>query len=373
MSDQETLHPSHTTDGAGYSSVRALWEAHQRDDPQAAQLCVTVAGETVVDLVAGSATADDLTGVFSVSKALAALTLSTLIADGLLSPDKPVSFYWPEFAAAGKGDLAVRELLAHRAGLVAFDGGIDLAELLDVRSAAARLARQTPLWYPGSAFGYHSFTLGVLIEELVFRVAGTSIQELYDSQIRRPLGADAYLGLPVAADPRYVPLRPADADADAGEPAEPMAQFIDQNIAEGRFEPDGISTNLAVVRRAGPVAFGGVASARGLASVLTASLGFARDGIFSPEAIGQMSQQQSWGIDRATGQVAAFGMVFLKPQARMPFGSPAAFGHDGLGGCLAFADPASDTAFAYVRQQMTPEPGADPFAFRLAKEVARCR
>jgi CubicO group peptidase (beta-lactamase class C family) len=47
-------------------------------------------------------TSDSITGVYSVSKGVATVTLATLIADGRLDLDAPVTTYWPEFGAAGK-------------------------------------------------------------------------------------------------------------------------------------------------------------------------------------------------------------------------------------------------------------------------------
>ena len=62
---------------------------------------------------------DTLVDVFSVGKAMAALCVLILVERGQVDLDAPVARYWPEFAAAGKGGVTVRTLLAHRAGLPA--------------------------------------------------------------------------------------------------------------------------------------------------------------------------------------------------------------------------------------------------------------
>ncbi|BAC73490.1 hypothetical protein AQJ43_15155 [Streptomyces avermitilis] len=53
--------------------------------------------------------------------------------DGTLELDREVASYWPEFAAEGKGAVTLRELLAHRAGIVGADTGFTAGELADDR------------------------------------------------------------------------------------------------------------------------------------------------------------------------------------------------------------------------------------------------
>ncbi|MGY4647770.1 CubicO group peptidase (beta-lactamase class C family) [Mycobacterium sp. URHB0021] len=54
-----------------------------------------------------------------------------LVDRDLLSYDESVAEYWPEFAANGKDDITVRDVLRHRAGLSHLKGelaaaGVDL-------------------------------------------------------------------------------------------------------------------------------------------------------------------------------------------------------------------------------------------------------
>jgi len=94
-------------------------------------VAVTVGGETVVDLWGGWTDAartspwaeDTLVNVFSVSKTLTALVALVLIDKGLLDPARPVSHYWPEFAAAGKDRVTVAQVLSHSAGLSGWRDG----------------------------------------------------------------------------------------------------------------------------------------------------------------------------------------------------------------------------------------------------------
>jgi len=196
---QHTFHPE-------YAGAAKLFEQYASTDEEA-QLAVYVAGELVLDL-ASNTSPDSLTTVYSVSKALAALALAKLVETGRLDLDQTVAHYWPEFAAKGKDRVTVRQLLSHQAGLPETDVPLTPEQFLDDHAAAEALAEQRPLWHPGSGHGYHGLTIGPLMSELCFRITGKTIQAYYESEIRQPAGADAYLGLPEALEPRVLELLP---------------------------------------------------------------------------------------------------------------------------------------------------------------------
>jgi CubicO group peptidase (beta-lactamase class C family) len=366
---------------ARFEQVHALFDRYLREDSAfSAQLCVYQRDELVVDLVGGpQLSADSVTGVFSVSKGVAACAIATLIDTGRLDLDQRVAAYWPEFAAADKGRVTVRQLLSHQAGLPAVDGRFTVTEVLHSELAAARLAGQRPFWQPGSAFGYHALTIGILMEELVRRVDGRSLQELYETTIRAPRDIDFFLGLPASEDVRFVPVQEAvlteaqRAEIDAQPPVDALSElvFAYVDVTAGK-DPDGVTTNNSLVRRAGPSAVGGVGSARGLARLYAAALGHIGEPIADRATFAAMSQQQAWGMDRVLNLVNCFGVVFIKPQPRMPFGGAHAFGHDGAGGALAFADPTTEIGFGYSPVPMQYPGGADHRSVALARLVHDC-
>ncbi|MDR2252903.1 MAG: beta-lactamase family protein [Bifidobacteriaceae bacterium] len=357
-----------------FEPVREVFEDLLAAEPGlSAQLCVRWRGDVVVDLAGGDGLeADDLTAVFSVSKGMAALTVGLLVETGELDIDAPVARYWPEFAAKGKAGVTVAQLLSHQAGLVNATPPLAVADVLDSTVGAAKLAASRPLWRPGSAFGYHALTLGVFMEELVRRLRGTTLQHLYDEAIRRPHGIDAYLGLPEELDWRYRPVLPVASPPDAV-PTDDLAALAMLSL----LAPPGgggvaETTNLTASRRIGPAAGGGVASARGLAALYAAAFGQAGPPLLSAMTIERMSQEQVWGVDRIHGVEAAFGVGFMRPIPRLPWGSYRAFGHDGMGGALGFADPLHDLSFGYV-----PRPWSDPScdherAVALSVAARRC-
>src|ERR1051325_10009354 len=109
-----------------FSRVRDVFEANFASGAEVgASCCITLEGETVVDLWGGFADQaktrswerDTIANVFSTTKAMTAFT-ALLIADrGELDFDGPVARYWPEFAANGKERIKVSHLLSHSSGL----------------------------------------------------------------------------------------------------------------------------------------------------------------------------------------------------------------------------------------------------------------
>ncbi len=115
---------------------------------------------------------DTLVNVWSTSKGPTALCAHILADRGLLDLDTPVATYWPEFAAAGKEQILVRHLLSHRAGLSGLREPHSFEQLCDWELTTQRLAAMEPWWSPGTRSGYHAFTYGSLVGEVVRRVSG---------------------------------------------------------------------------------------------------------------------------------------------------------------------------------------------------------
>ncbi len=352
-----------------YESVRErLAEFSAADPDYGAQLCVVIGDDDVVDLSCGPG-AEAITGVYSVSKGVAATVMALLLGEGALDLDRTVSHYWPEFAAAGKGEITVRQLLSHQAGLPATDDGIRPEDAIDSRAGAGRLARQRPLWRPGSTFGYHSITIGILMEELVRRITGEELQDVYESRIRAPRDIDFFLGLPDDQSARYVDPRPAANDVVPG-PGPYDNLFAAAMGSLGRpGDPilAGFGPHSVAVRRRGTAAAGGVGSARGLARLYAATLGHIGAPIAPSDTFAEMAQVQVRGRDVVLHIPMSFGIVFMKPHADMPFASFRAFGHDGAGGAIAFADPMYDMAFGYIPTRMTNPGGVDARAIELSR------
>ena len=136
--------------------------------------------------------------VHSATKGLAAMTLALAHSRGWLDYEERVATYWPEFAQQGKGRVTVRQLLAHQAGLFAFDEAVDRSMVADLDRLAVVMARQKPKWEPGTRQAYHALTLGFYEGELLRRVdpRHRSLGQFFHDEIARPLAEDVYLRLP---------------------------------------------------------------------------------------------------------------------------------------------------------------------------------
>jgi CubicO group peptidase (beta-lactamase class C family) len=371
----------------GFEPVRELFEAGLARDPgYSAQLSIYWSECQAVRLSGGTSLSNDsLTGVFSATKGVSAMCIAALIEAGELDLDAPVVRYWPEFGQGGKSAITVRQLLSHQAGLAGVDGGLTAEDILDSATGAAKLAAQRPHWRPGSMFGYHALTIGLLMEELVRRLNGARLQEVFDQTFRVPLGLDVYLGFPSTLESRYVPVRdPMEdsgaalvADATLAGPADDLAALAMANSPRSSEAVPGGSAAAVIndprLRAVGPAAAGGVMSADGLARLYAAAIGAGgQESLLSAGTVAQIAQRQVWGEDRVLNVEMSYGIVYQKPLPRLPFGSYTAFGHDGLGGALGFADPLYGMSFGYIPMPMTSPGGLDVRALRLSACARRC-
>jgi len=331
-----------------------------------AQLAAYRQGTRVVDLWTGpEITGDTLLGAYSASKGAAHLVVAVLVQDGVLDLEQRVSHYWPEFAVEGKRDVTLRELLAHRAGLVGADSGFTLEELADDRIVAERLGTQRPYWRPGTAFGYHALVIAALSGEVVRRATGRGIQEHFTELVRDPRSVDFHLGLPNDQEHRFLPAQPmlATPERRAALAAAATGPNSLPGIAFNRNQPQGPEIwqlpNFPVVRSKGPASFGGVASARGLARMYAAAIS-PLDGaepLLEPETVAAFGQIQSIGHDLVTRTHKAFAVGFHATSEYYTDLGQGSFGHSGAGGQQAFADPRNGITYGYTRRR-TPFPAA---------------
>ena len=331
-------------------------------------------GERVVDLWTGpNLTGDSLLGAYSASKGAAHLVVALLVQQGVLDLDQRVTHYWPEFGAHGKKELSLRDLLAHRAGLVGADDGFTLDELADDQAIAERLGAQRPYWRPGAAFGYHALVIAALTGEVVRRATGSSIQDLFGKMVQQPSAVDFYLGLPADQEPRFVPT-----SLTTELPTPATAPNSLSGIAFNRNNPTGPQVwelpNLPIIRSKGPASVGGLASARGLARLYAAAIS-PLDGaapLLTPDTIGTFGQIQSIGHDPVTLSQKAFTPGFHATAEYYPALGQGAFGHSGAGGQQAFADPRNGIAFGYTRRRFPVPAGPGDDVDRLISAIYGC-
>jgi CubicO group peptidase (beta-lactamase class C family) len=373
-----------------------------------AAVAAYVGGRKVVDLWGGSADhdgtpygEDTLQLVFSTTKGVTALCANLLAQRGELDVDAPVSHYWPEFAAAGKGDVPVRWLLCHKVGLPYIDRDLGLDEVLAWDPAAEALAAQTPIWSPGAEHGYHAVTYGWLVGEVIRRITGRSVGAFVADELSGPLDLELWVGLPDEQQARVAPLtnhgpgeRAGDGAAVAGVGATAGAavaaptdlvsmieQFLgpDSLLAKALGGVPGLLTqegmfNRPEVRAAEMPAANGVSNARSLARLYAAAVGplddlAGRGPLLTESQIAAATTAQTSGPDKVLFFETMFGLGFMLSSPFSPYGAAESFGHSGAGGSMAFADPVNGIGFAYVMNRMLQNLAGDPRTTGLVKAL----
>ena len=345
------------------------------------QFCAYLRGQRVADLWGGADVApDDLQGVFSSTKGVAAVCIALLVQRGALDLDAPVSRYWPEFAGGGKGDVTVRVALSHQAGIPGVEPQLTLEEIIDHDAVAARLAAQVPHWRPGKAHGYHGLTIGTIMDELVRRIEGIPIAGFFRKEVGDPRGIDFYIRTPEDVDPRVRMVLPAsptqeqqDQQEQAGGPARPDS-LTGMAFNAARLAWTEPLPNIRAVRASGQAAAAGVGSARGLARLYAMCIsevdGFPR--LLTDATIARVTQIQTFGEDLVLRVPTRYGIVFQKADDRVTYGSHQAFGHDGAGGSIAVADPWHAISYAWIPRRMSFPGGADSRGLGLAAILREC-
>ena len=385
-SDQGKHRRAHETHGfvaPGFEPVADAFASTLNDPQSGGALSVRVDGELVVDLWGGVADERDgrpwesstPTTIFSCTKGLVSILAAHLVSQGLLDYDAKVVDYWPEFGAAGKGQVLVSHALSHRAGLSAPLHDLTLDDVLDWDTMVRVLEAQVPIWPPGSGWGYHAVTHGWLNGEIIRRITDRSVGEYFQNLIAKPLGAEAWIGLPreLVETSAYLLLDAPATDESSGShvtspspspthggpvsPAFTHQEWMDRAMSLGGALPGLVSSdkpdfNDPRIKMAEIPGAGGIATARALATIWSATV-VETEGVrlLDDETIRRASVVQSEGPAVFSSEVPPhprWAMGFMLPSERRQFLSPTSFGHDGAGGQVGFADPEKRVGFGYV-------------------------
>ncbi len=380
MADAPSIHG---TVAPRFEGVREAFARNFAEaDELGASVHVMVDGETVVDLWGGIADResgrpwerDTLVNVWSSTKGVLATATHMLVDRGLIDIDAPVARYWPEFAQQGKGAITVRWLMSHQAGLPAVDGDGELPALAcqDWETMTSALAATKPQWEPGTKHGYHTVTFGWLVGELIRRVTGEMPGDFIRREIAAPLDAPFYLGVPDEAHDQIATLESQPVGGSAASGFTPNPQSLTARSILLSTPPLAGHPNSAGWRRAQMPGMNGHASARGMARIYSAlSLGGSAHGVtlMRPETLDRARTIQAEGPDAVLIVKTRRSLGYMHPVAEAgDRRGPDAFGHNGAGGSMAFADRTHRVAFGYVMNRMwqgglmTPDPRAQRLA-----------
>ena len=371
----------------GFESVMEVFEKNFSEDIEVgASCCAVIDSKVVVDIWGGFQDRDykkpwqrdTLVNVYSTTKGIASLGIACLVEDGLIDYGAPVIDIWPEFMA-GKNGLTVGQFLSHQSGICGLREKITVEDLYDWTGMTQRIAAEEPHWEPGTAAGYHAVLWGFLSGELARLVSGKSLGEVVRERIAEPLKADFFIGLPKPEHhrvsdligPNHARIQPDMTEALALK----MPKLFPYALQNPSIKPfkDACS---AAWRSAEIAAANGQANARGIARIYGGlANGGELDGgrIIKSETIEKMTTEE-WGLEN--------DLVLDRPMRRGrgvnlntdgQYGpNNRAFGHNGAGGSIGFADPNAKLGFGYAMNQMQPGIEADTRGNRLVKSVLQC-
>jgi CubicO group peptidase (beta-lactamase class C family) len=371
----------------GYEGVRDAFASAQEADEGGGQLCVYRHGEKVVDLWAGRDKVNDrpygedtLTIIMSCTKGASAAVIHRLAERGLIDYEARVADYWPAFAAGGKGEARVWQLMSHSVGLPGVDpeAGLKSADLMVLERHLASLEAMAPVWTPGASCHYHPITYGSLLDGLARQVTGKRMAQLFADEIARPLGLDFWIGLPEAEDARVAPHFQSGPGLNGEQLAALVAGMgvdVTTRLAQVvllSFQHTGElidDMNNRAGRAAEVPAGNGVANAASLAKMYAAMIGEV-DGVrlVSPETVEKARTLRTGAMSPAGdlgklqfGMPVQYGLGYEFPRDVLPMMGPGSFGHAGAGGRIGFAHPESGVAAAFVANTMLTVPtGPDP-------------
>src|SRR5262245_23773128 len=335
-----------------------------------AAFAVVRQGEVIVDLHGGSAAPgkpwnrDTLQVIFSGTKGLVAMCILMLVDRGALDLERPVAHYWPEFAAAGKGRLLVRDIVCHRSGLPGITGAaLGADDVVDDVAMEARLAAQ-PLSPDQNPYRcYHALTIGWLCGGVLRRIDGRSIGRFFADEIAGPLGLDIWIGLPEALVARVGRLelvpdwQPWDAGLTPAQAADPTRRSV---WANPPLFPQELPWNAGASHASEIPGGGAIATALSMARLYAClANGGELDGVrlMSAATLAAGRRELNRFVDPFILEPMSFGTVFALQTEQASFGPPAdAFGHSGAGGSIHGAWPSQGLGLSYVMNQLRADP-----------------
>ncbi len=341
--------------GIDRSKVEALLERARREvdagELPSCQVALAIEGELVVFETFGDANDDTRYNFFSATKAFVAATAWTLIAEGKLDPARRVVDYVPAFGSNGKDAITVEQVMLHTAGFPHAPLGHPDWATREGRLAAFERWRLN--WEPGTRFEYHSTSAHWVLAELIETLTGSDFRDVVEERVTGPAGLPRILGIPAGEQDDIAELVPTGREASPDE-LEAVLGIREMPVTEVT-EDALLRFNDPAVREVGVPGGGGIGRACDLA-LFYQTLLHDPEGIWPADLLADVTGRvrnrlPDWmgtPANRTLGLIQAGddGQTHVRGLGRTV--SPRAFGHNGAGGQLAWADPATGLSFGYV-------------------------
>lgn len=277
--------------------------------------------------------------LYSAVKPMAALCVLVAAADGALDLDSPVAEAWPAFAAHGKGEVTIAQVLAHGAALPGWRRSMTIEDLADRREAAEELASSAPWWPLGEA-GEHALSYGHLLDAVLWHATGHDIAWWWE----------------VAREATGVPIDLTVGDREPAPLVDPGGRWRDA----WRILGGGLGELLAGADQLLDVAVVNSRPVRELVAPAVTGYAAAEDlaafwawwaGPHSTRRLGGDRHRQPLMEDRGGGGAWGLGPLFA------PDGS---YGLAGVGGCVGWYGPELDLAIGITTPVVGPLERVEP-------------
>jgi CubicO group peptidase (beta-lactamase class C family) len=329
------------------SHIRSIAEPLvAQGDERVLQIAAVRNDEVIVNITVG-AEDDALFPVFSASKGVTALVALRFVERGLITYDTPIADVWPEFAANGKADIRLGEVLSHTAGLAECPAVTTFEEFCDWETMVRAVAELRPVGRGRPR--YHALTYGWLVGEALRRAAGghRGFGDIMRAELFSDGPADFWFGIPEEVENRIVPV---------ARDVEPVDDRPLSLALPARFGTTQSVYGRGDVRRACLPAVNGVGNALSLAWLYARA---ASGKLAGAGVLAEATQLRSHGIDELMESYVARSYGFYVSAAagddcEPPFDSgELRFGHPGAGGTLAWGDRRTGAGFAICRSRLT--------------------
>lgn len=372
-----------------------------RTDQGGAALAVYFVTQKVVDIFTGKKSRDELWDAntlsvsYSTGKGVLATLTHILVSEGYLEYDRPIAYYWPEFAQQNKQKISLRDVLSHQSGLYDIRNSIqDASEMLDWPHMLEVFESTAPRFTATHAQAYQALTFGWLVGGVLEKATGATLPDLMQKYLVEPLKLDgAYFGVPVSEFSRVARLiAPVKSVEKVGTPVHKTSHqqkktsvmdkfvtwtgqnpqdFQDAMMPKGMrhfsfFSDEGLQAIIPAAN--------GAFTANSLSKMyaMLANQGrFEDKTLIKPAVFKQLSTIQSFSRDKVMPipmhwRLGYHRVITLGKRAKH------GFGHIGYNGSGAWCDPERNLSFAYVHNFKIGSITGDYRLWSLTQETLRC-
>lgn len=298
--------------------------------------------------------------LFSTTKPLVASALWLALSEAGIGYETPVAAVFPAFADNGKQDVTIEQVLLHTCGFPSAPMGPPTWFSREQRQA--KMASWRLNYEPGTQCQYHASAAHWVLAELLDSVTGIPYTDYIEQRITGPLGLPRLLGIPTGQQQDIAEIQQTGHNPTQRELAailgQPTEGVPDTPIEVGG-ELDGsllVRYNDPDQRALGVPGAGGIGTAADMALFYQALL-HNPGGLWPEDVLKDATTNIRTTLVDPLRQVPALrtaGLMLAGDDGeggRRGFGnnsSPGTFGHDGVGGQLAWADPETGLSFCFV-------------------------